>query len=108
VFRRWAEQAEYGRASNGMSQAAAPADIGIERAESARALQRAIEALPARTRLALVLRWEHSLSHAAVADAMGISVKGVEKLVATAMRKLRGHLLGDARDSGDAGGGGTR
>ncbi len=108
VSRRWVERAEQGLAPNAMSQPALPADVAMERAEAGRALQRAIESLPERARLALVLRWEHSMSHGAVADAMGISVKGVEKLIATAMRKLRGQLVDDARDEDAAAAGGTR
>ncbi|MEP6991527.1 MAG: sigma-70 family RNA polymerase sigma factor [bacterium] len=75
--------------SPGMGQPTdAPDQRAMER-ESRLALQRAISALPARTRTALILRWEHALSHAEVAEAMGISLKGVEKLLSVAMGKLR-------------------
>jgi RNA polymerase sigma-70 factor, ECF subfamily len=65
---------------------------GLERRESLEALRHAIAALPARARLAVVLRWRHQMSNAAVAQAMGISVKGVEKLLASAMKRLRSAL----------------
>jgi RNA polymerase sigma factor (sigma-70 family) len=67
------------------------------------AVRRAIDQLPTRARLAVVLRWQHQMSHAEVAAAMGISNKGVEKLLSTAKAKLR-VLLGvhaDELTSGD-------
>lgn len=68
------------------------ADRQLEQAETDRAVRAAIDRLPPRTRLALVLRIDHAMSHADVATAMGITVKGVEKLLATARAKLRGEL----------------
>lgn len=72
-------------------------DHALESNERAIAVRRAIAQLPPRTRVAFVLSWEHEMAHADVATAMGISVKGVEKLVATARAKLR-ELLGDHAD----------
>ena len=57
--------------------------------EQLAALPQAIAALPGRTRLAIELRWLRQMSHAEVAEAMDISVKGVEKLLANGMRLLR-------------------
>ena len=68
------------------------ADEVLERWETLVALRRAIDALPPRARLAVVLRWRDHLTNADVADAMGITVKGVEKLLASAMTRLR-HLM---------------
>jgi len=86
VARRWAESAEH----EGDAVAHAPlADAELEALEQRRELKRAIDALPPRTRLAMVLQWEHSMSNADIAEAMGISLKGVEKLLATARRQLR-------------------
>ena len=65
------------------------ADEVLERRETLVALRRAIDALPPRARLAVVLRWRDHLTNADVADAMGITVKGVEKLLASAMSRLR-------------------
>ena len=64
----------------------------LERQEALVALRGAIDALPPRARLAVVLRWRDHLTNADVADAMGITVKGVEKLLASAMTRLR-HLM---------------
>jgi RNA polymerase sigma factor (sigma-70 family) len=58
----------------------------------------AIDELPTRARLALVLQRDHEMSQAEIANAMGISVKGVEKLLATAKTKLR--LLLSAHNAG--------
>src|SRR5215217_1264896 len=85
VVLRWARLAD---AESGPAHAAA-SDARLERQETLTALRSAIEALPARARLAVVLRWHHGMTNAEVADAMGISVKGVEKLLASAMGRLR-------------------
>jgi RNA polymerase sigma-19 factor, ECF subfamily len=79
----------------GMGEQPVPIDELVEHAESVRTLREAIASLPERSRLALVLRWEHHMPHADVADAMGISVKGVEKLLSIAMRRLRSVLIVD-------------
>ena len=68
------------------------ADEVLERQEALVALRSAIDALPPRARLAVVLRWRDHLTNADVAEAMGITVKGVEKLLASAMTRLR-HLM---------------
>jgi len=68
------------------------ADEVLERREALVALRSAIDALPPRARLAVVLRWRDHLTNADVADAMGITVKGVEKLLSSAMTRLR-HLM---------------
>ena len=64
----------------------------VEDAEQVAALTQAITALPGRTRLAIELRWLRQMSHAEVAEAMDISIKGVEKLLANGMRLLRRHF----------------
>jgi len=68
---------------------AAPSDAMLEQHETLTALRAAITALPPRARLAVVLRWHHRMTNAEVAEAMDISVKGVEKLLASAMERLR-------------------
>jgi RNA polymerase sigma-70 factor (ECF subfamily) len=75
------------------------ADELLEREETLVALRRAIDALPPRARLAVVLRWRDHLTNADVADAMGITVKGVEKLLASAMTRLR-HLMRSHKKDG--------
>ncbi|RMH22926.1 MAG: sigma-70 family RNA polymerase sigma factor, partial [Gemmatimonadetes bacterium] len=52
----------------------------------------AVEALPARCREAMVLRWRHHLSHREIAEAMGISVKGVERQLTRGLAALRAEL----------------
>ena len=64
----------------------------VEDPEQVAALTQAIAALPGRTRLAIELRWLRQMSHAEVAEAMDISIKGVEKLLANGMRLLRRHF----------------
>jgi RNA polymerase sigma-70 factor (ECF subfamily) len=88
VVRRWAEET---RAESGYLVSRAP-DRTLEANETEAAVRRAIDALPARTRVAFVLQWEYEMSHADIATAMGISVKGVEKLISTAKTKLKASL----------------
>lgn len=68
-------------------------DVLLETDESAVELRRAIESLPPRTRLAMELRWLRQMSYVEVAEAMRISVKGVEKLVTEGIKELRAVLL---------------
>ena len=64
-------------------------DAGLETRETLGALRLAVATLPPRARLAVVLRWRHGMSNAEVGESMDISVKGVEKLLASAMARLR-------------------
>lgn len=57
--------------------------------ETLRALEVAVESLPAKARQAVVLRMTEDLSYIEVAQRMGISVKTVEKHLARAMADLR-------------------
>ncbi len=75
-----------------MARSSPLSDELLVRAEDRAALRAAIDALPERARLAVVLRWDYEMPNADVATALGISVKGVEKLLSVAMRKLRDHL----------------
>ena len=61
----------------------------LETEELAAAIQRVLEPLPDRCRLALTLRWDRQLSYAEVAEIMGISVKTVEIYVARGLATLR-------------------
>jgi RNA polymerase sigma-70 factor (ECF subfamily) len=74
------------------------ADEVLERQEALVALRSAIDALPPRARLAVVLRWRDHLTNADVAEAMGITVKGVEKLLASAMTRLRHSMRSHKKD----------
>jgi RNA polymerase sigma-70 factor (ECF subfamily) len=64
-------------------------DVELETGQAIERLGRAIASLPPRTRLAVSLRWGQEMSHAEIAEAMDISLKGVEKLLATGLSKLR-------------------
>jgi RNA polymerase sigma-70 factor (ECF subfamily) len=61
---------------------------GVERAELVAAVQRIAAQLPPRTRQAYTLYYEHNLSYAEVAEAMGIAVKTVEHQLARALRLI--------------------
>lgn len=74
--------------------ASAPADARLLERDVSAALRGAVSALPSRTRHAYVLRRDHGLSRAEVAEAMGISVKSVEKLLSRAHAVLRETLKG--------------
>jgi RNA polymerase sigma-70 factor (ECF subfamily) len=74
---------------SGVGQAAPAADDATEADERRVAVRAAIEGLPVRSRLAFVLQFDHHMSNAEIATAMGISTKGVEKLLAIAKRHLR-------------------
>jgi len=60
-------------------------------------LRDALEALPERCRLVMQLRWDDLLSHAEIAQVMGISVKGVERQLARGLRALRERARRDLR-----------
>jgi RNA polymerase sigma-70 factor (ECF subfamily) len=64
----------------------------LERAEVSGRVQRAIASLPARLRETVELRWGRQWSHAEIAEAMAISVKGVEANVARAKAALKAAL----------------
>jgi RNA polymerase sigma-70 factor (ECF subfamily) len=98
TVRRWSLWAE-GRADvAGVGEPGPMPDEVTEASERRLAVRSAIDRLPARSRLALVLQWDHRMSNADIATAMGISVKGVEKLLAIAKRRLRSSLGAYADD----------
>jgi RNA polymerase sigma-70 factor (ECF subfamily) len=66
----------------------------LERAELARAIDVAVDALPERRRLMAVLRWREEMTLAEIAVIVGISVAGVHKGLAEVERAL--HPLIDA------------
>lgn len=74
------------------SEAGDDAEADMSTDERIEDLDAAIAALPERTRLAIEMRWLRQMSHAEVAEAMGISIKGVEKLLARGMKLLRGQM----------------
>ena len=67
-------------------------DVRLITAETNAAVRKAIDCLPPRMRLAVVLQTYHEMSQAEIAVAMDISLKGVEKLLSAAKAKLRVQL----------------
>jgi RNA polymerase sigma-70 factor (ECF subfamily) len=89
VVRRWSLWIDSRPDVAGIAAGPQLPDATTEQRERRDALRLAIDKLPPRTRLALVLQSDHHMSHAEIATAMGISLKGVEKLLSAAKAKLR-------------------
>jgi RNA polymerase sigma-70 factor (ECF subfamily) len=98
VARRFTERAGENPGDFAMSSPATQPDHAAETTEANAAVRRAIDKLPPRARVAVVLRWDHGMSIGDVATMMGISIKGVEKLIANAKQKLRLQLGSFAPD----------
>lgn len=64
----------------------------VVNAETEVRVRRAIAALPERCRTTMELRWYRGLNYAEIAQAMGISVKGVENQLARGLKSLRERL----------------
>lgn len=92
VVRRWSQLVDARPDVAGLGQPLPTADAVTEADERRRAVRTAIDRVPVRSRLAFVLQWEHQMSNADIALAMGISVKGVEKLLTIARKHLRASL----------------
>jgi RNA polymerase sigma-70 factor (ECF subfamily) len=92
VGARWSREAGVGLAASGMGQRAERPDASVGRAELREAIGRGLAALPARMRQACVLRWQHQLGLAEIAEVMGISVKGAEMALMRGTRALRARL----------------
>jgi RNA polymerase sigma-70 factor, ECF subfamily len=69
-----------------------PNDSRAERDELLRALDRAVDSLPARSREIFVLQRVNGLSYAEIAETLAISPKTVENLMGRVLQKLR-HAL---------------
>ena len=85
VERRWREAEVQREAPHDLNDA----DRLLESQELVAAVQRVLDHLPERCRLALTLRWQRQMSYAEVAEAMGISVKTVEIYVSRGLAALR-------------------
>jgi len=73
-----------------------PVDDHSQRSELHDALGRALERLPARQRLAVMLRYYEDMSENEIAEVLGVSVGTVKSTVSRAMAKLRDDAgLGD-------------
>jgi len=88
VVKRWSEHSR----SESDHLSPRPPDRLLESHETESAVREAIDLLPARTRVAFILQWDYEMSQSEIATAMGISIKGVEKLIATAKTKLKARL----------------
>ena len=90
VEARWAEQSW--AEDDFSSQPDSDAQHQMEADEASEALHAAIARLPERARLIVTLRWLRGLKPPEIAEALGISVKGVEIQITRALRALRVHL----------------
>lgn len=70
----------------------APVEQRAATSELHAVLRRAIDRLPPKCRQVAILRFERQMSRAEIADAMGITVKTVERQIGRALRTLRGPL----------------
>lgn len=75
------------------------AEETVELEERRAALAGAIDGLPARQRAALALVYEEGMSGAEAAQALGITAKAVERLLARARAHLRECLLADPQQA---------
>lgn len=80
----------------GIATASALPDAALYENEQRQRLHAAIAGLPERSRLAITLRVNHEMNDAQIAEAMGISAKGVEKLMSIARRRLKESLGSDS------------
>lgn len=67
----------------------------FDRAELETRLAAAMDALPERCALIMRLRWREQMSYAEIAEAMSISIKGVEKQLERGLKALRAQLRGE-------------
>ncbi|CAN5424786.1 RNA polymerase sigma-70 factor [soil metagenome] len=95
VVRRFGRLADAQPEVAGVAMVAESSEASLQRNVNILRLRAAIDLLPPRTRLALILRIDHGMKDQLVADAMGISLKGVEKLIALAKRALRERFAGE-------------
>lgn len=70
-------------------------ELTLEQSETAVRVQRAIGRLTPRCREVITLRWLHGLSHAEIADIMGVSKKAVENNISRGLRSMRESMLPD-------------
>lgn len=92
-FRRWVERATHEQEHDDSARLTATPHEQLEREEQAALLHEAIDALPERRRMVLLLRWRDGLRNDEVAEVMGISIKTVENQITQALRVLRERLF---------------
>lgn len=69
-------------------------NTALERAADLKVLYEAVAELPERRRMALMLRYEHGLSHAEVGAALGVTAKAAKELIVRTLDGLRIRLSG--------------
>jgi RNA polymerase sigma-70 factor (ECF subfamily) len=90
VESRWAEQARRDEVVASVPVQLAPDSAAME--DLSVALNRALDGLPERRRLAFLLRFKEGMSYAEIAQLMGTTTKTVENQIARALRMLRARL----------------
>ena len=75
-----------------MSERSDGRDVQMEHDEQVAALRSALTRLPPRMRLIATMRWYQRLSHAEIAEALGISPATVNNQLTGALRVLRAKL----------------
>ncbi len=92
VVARWAGRAVADPGVSGMGQGPRSPEDVVGHDEIDGALARAVARLPERRRMAFTLRSQYHLTNREIADAMGVTVKAVEKAMAAALKALRKEL----------------
>lgn len=92
------EDARMDAAPVAMGQPAPMLDEELQLADFARAVARAVQELPARSRQVFLLHRQHGLTYAEIAAALEISPKTVENLLGRALKQLRARLAHYLRD----------
>ncbi len=72
------------------------ADAGVAKAQAAVAVRRALDRLPARQRLAIILCYYEGVTNKEAAVVLGVSVKALESLLVRARRRLRIDLVAES------------
>lgn len=96
IVRRFARLIDALPEVSGVAHTATRPDAALLADDQRQQLRRAIDHLPPRSRLALVLRIDHGMADRDIAEALGVSAKGVEKLMDIARKHLRQQLRDDA------------
>jgi RNA polymerase sigma-70 factor (ECF subfamily) len=91
---RWEVSAAADLQIAGVGQGPAGSEDALAEREFDSHLAAAVARLPERRRQAFALRWQQGMSYADIAQVMGITTKGVEKLIALAFAALRAELRG--------------
>lgn len=89
VERRLQDRVDQGASTPALGERPAKPDDELQSAELAAAVERVLGSLAPRCREAFLLRRQHGLSYAEIAETMGIAPKTVEVQIGAALRTLR-------------------